>query len=116
VINSIGVGRASASTSTRRERGSRSSPIPAPSGSRPRSSTSTRRPGSIGAGPADAAIDVIDARDKDSYYSDVTGKAPQAARFPYPPGGSRATAPVAPRRGHFDHLEPPAWEFSAAMV
>ena len=73
-------------------------------------------PGSIGAGPADAAIDVIDARDKDSYYSDVTGKLRKRPRFPYPPGGSRATAPVAPRRGHFDHLEPPAWEFSAAMV
>jgi len=73
-------------------------------------------PGSIGAGPADAAIDVIDARDKESYYSDVTGKLRKRPRFPYPPGGSRATAPVAPRRGHFDHLEPPAWEFSAAMV
>jgi len=73
-------------------------------------------PGSITPGPADAAIDVIDARDKASYYSDVTGKLRARPRFPYPPDGPRATLPVAPRRGHFDHLEPPAWQFSAAMV
>ena len=73
-------------------------------------------PGSITPGPADAAIDVIDARDKVSYYSDVTGKLRARPRFPYPPDGPRATPPVAPRRGHFDHLEPPAWQFSAAMV
>jgi hypothetical protein len=73
-------------------------------------------PGSIGPGPADAAIDVIDARDKTSYYSDTTGKLRVRPRFPYPADAPRATRPVEPRRGHFDHLAPPAWEFSAAMV
>jgi hypothetical protein len=73
-------------------------------------------PGSIGPGPADAAIEVIDAPNKDSYYSDTTGALRKRPRFPYPPDGRRATKPVAPRHGHFDHLEPPAWEFSAAMV
>jgi len=73
-------------------------------------------PGSIGPGPADAAIDVIDAKDKLSYYSDTTGALRKRPRFPFPPGGARATRPVEPRHGHFDHLKPPAWEFSAAMV
>jgi len=74
------------------------------------------QPGSIGAGPADAAIEVIDAKKKNSYYSDITGKLRKRPRFPYPVDGPRATPPVAPRRGHFDHLAPPTWEFSAAMV
>ena len=73
-------------------------------------------PGSIAPGPADDTIAVIDARDKLSYYSDTTGKLRKRPRFPYPADGPRATAPVEPRRGHFDYLDPPAWQFSAAMV
>lgn len=73
-------------------------------------------PGAIGPGPADTAIDVIDAKDKPSYYSDTTGVLRKRPRFPFPAGGRRATRPVEPRRGHFDYLAPPAWEFSAAMV
>lgn len=73
-------------------------------------------PGSIDPGPRDAAIDVIDAKNKDSYYSDTTGKLRKRPVYPYPSDAPRATRPAAPRRGHFDHLEPPAWEFSAAMV
>jgi len=73
-------------------------------------------PGAIGPGPADAAIDVIDAKDKLSYYRDTTGALRKRPRFPFPPGGARATRPVEPRHGHFDHLKPSAWEFSAAMV
>ena len=73
-------------------------------------------PGTIRPGPADDAIDVIDAVAKPSYYSDATGKLRRRPRFPYPPAGRRATPPVEPRRGHFDHLQPPSWEFSAAMT
>jgi hypothetical protein len=73
-------------------------------------------PGSIRPGPADAAVEIIDAKDKPSYYSDTTGKLRARPRFPYPADGPRASRPVPPRHGHFDHLAPPSWEFSAAMV
>jgi hypothetical protein len=72
-------------------------------------------PGSIGPGPSDAAIEVIDAKDKRCYYN-ITGKLRKRPRFPFPPDGKRATKPVPPRHGHFDYLKPPAWEFSAAML
>lgn len=73
-------------------------------------------PGAIDPGPGDAAITVIDARDKPSYYSDTTGKLKKRPRYPYPADGPRATGPVEPRHGHFDYLKPPTWQFAGAML
>jgi hypothetical protein len=72
-------------------------------------------PGSIRPGPADDVIAVIDALDKPCYYTDA-GKLRKRPRYPYPPAAPRATEPVEPEGGHFDHLKPSAWQFSSAMA
>jgi hypothetical protein len=70
----------------------------------------------IGVGPADSTIEVIDALDKPSYFSNATGKLRQRPRPPYPQDGPRSSRPAAPRDGHFTHLAPGQRAFSAAMV
>jgi hypothetical protein len=72
--------------------------------------------GPIGPGPADATIEVIDALDKPSYFSDSTGKARKRPRPPYPADGPRTSRPATPRHGAFTHLKPGQRAFSAAMV
>jgi hypothetical protein len=73
-------------------------------------------PGSIRPGPADAAIDVIDAHDKLSYYNDRTFALRTRPRYPFPPGGRRTRAPAVARGGHFAHIRPGRRAFAAAMV
>jgi hypothetical protein len=74
------------------------------------------RPGSIGPGPRDDALDVIDALDKPSYCSDATGRVKKRPRPPYPPDGPRTTRPARPVGGHFAHIRPGRRAFSAAMA
>jgi hypothetical protein len=73
-------------------------------------------PGSIRPGPADAAIDVIDALRKPSYYSDRTFTMRARPRPPYPLDGPRSPAPAVARGGHFSHIRPGRRAFTAAMV
>jgi hypothetical protein len=72
--------------------------------------------GPIGEGPADATIEVIDALDKSSYFSDASGKLRRRPRPPYPTDGPRSSRPAAPRDGNFTHLAPGQRAFSAAMA
>jgi hypothetical protein len=71
------------------------------------------RPGTIGAGPADRDVYVVDALDKSPYFD---GQRESGRRPPYRgPRGPRARS----RRGHFDHLQPSgstARQFSCANV
>ena len=74
------------------------------------------RPGTIGPGPADARIRVIDAEGRGSRrwkvpYTDVTGE--PRWRPPYPVRDPRLP-PVRARGGHFDHLRPGTRAFLAA--
>ena len=73
-------------------------------------------PGSIGPGPRDAAIDVIDAPSKEPYCSDATGRVKKRPRPPYPADGPRTTRPATPQGGHFAHIRPGRRAFSAAMA
>jgi hypothetical protein len=72
------------------------------------------RPGTIGAGPQDAAMYVVDAVGKNPYFSDGV----QRAEPPY--RGPRSARTARPDRdGHFDHIKPvpaTAREFSAASA
>ena len=75
------------------------------------------RPGTIGPGPADSRIRVIDAVGRRPYkwklpYSDSTSGEPRW-RPPYPSGDPRHT-PVKARRRHFDHVRVGTRAFSAA--
>jgi hypothetical protein len=75
------------------------------------------RPGTIGPGPADSRIRVIDAVGQRPFrwklpYSDTTIGEPRW-RPPYPSRDPRRT-PVKGRRGHFDHLRVGTPAFSAA--
>ncbi len=64
------------------------------------------RPGTIRAGPQDEGIYVVDAEDKIPYY--LSG---------WPPYTGPTRPPAEPDPiGHFDHIEPPDDEFSAATV
>jgi hypothetical protein len=72
--------------------------------------------GSIGPGPADAAIDVIDALDKPSYFSDRTFLMRARPRPPYPADGPRSPRPAIPLGGHFAHIKPGRRAFTAAMT
>jgi hypothetical protein len=72
-------------------------------------------PGSIGPGPCDATIAVIDAPNKPCYCSDTTGRVRKRPRPPYPPDGPRTRRPATPLRGHFAHIRPGRRAFSAAM-
>jgi hypothetical protein len=67
----------------------------------------SRTPGSIGPGPSDERMYVVDALDKSKPYE-----------FPYlPPFSGPANAPVLPGLdGHFDHLEVGTREFNAAHM
>jgi hypothetical protein len=67
------------------------------------------RPGSIGPGPRDASMHVVDACRKFPYRRDADASI--RARPPY--RGRRFPA-VRPRRGHFDHLVPGTRSFDAA--
>jgi hypothetical protein len=72
------------------------------------------RPGTIGPGPADARMYVVDALAKPPYSDEATGE--PRWRPPYPRRAPRRK-PVRPRRnGHFDHLRPGTRAFSAAHV
>lgn len=73
-------------------------------------------PGSIGLGPADARITVIDALDKPPYCSDATGRVKKRPCPPYPADGPRTRRPAVPERGHFAHIRPGSRAFSAAMA
>jgi hypothetical protein len=73
-------------------------------------------PGSIGAGPRTATIEVIDALDKPSYCSDATGRVKKRPRPPYPADGPRTTRPAKPEGGHFAHIRPGRRAFSASMA
>jgi hypothetical protein len=73
-------------------------------------------PGTIGPGPCDATIDVIDAPDKSPYCSDATGRVKKRPRPPYPPDGPRVRRPAAARGGHFAHIRPGGRAFSATMA
>ena len=73
-------------------------------------------PGSIRPGPADAVIEVIDALDKPSYYTDRTFQMRARPRPPYPPTGRRTPAIAVARSGHFAHIRPGRRAFAAAMV
>lgn len=66
-----------------------------------------RPPGSIGPGPSDERMYVVDALGKESHYE-----------YPYlPPWRGPASAPVEPGPdGHFDHLVPGTREFMAAHM
>jgi hypothetical protein len=75
-----------------------------------------RTRGPIGEGPADATIQVIDALDKPSYFSDATGNLRRRPCRPYPIDGPRSSRPAQPRDGRFTHLAPGQRAFSAAMV
>jgi hypothetical protein len=72
------------------------------------------RPGTIGSGPRDAAMYVVDALGKKPYFSDGV----QRANPPY--RGPRSARTARPdRAGHFDHIKPvpaTAREFSSASV
>jgi hypothetical protein len=75
------------------------------------------RPGTIGPGPADSRIRVIDADGRRPYkwklpYSDSAAGEPRW-RPPYPPGDPRHP-PLKARRGHFDHVRVGTRAFSAA--
>jgi hypothetical protein len=72
-------------------------------------------PGSIGPGPSDATIAVIDTPNKPCYCSDTTGRVRKRPRPPYPPDGPRTRRPATPERGHFAHIRPGRRAFSAAM-
>ena len=68
-------------------------------------------PGTIEAGPADQLMRVVDAVDKEPYTR------PQGPPRGAPPYQGRARDPVAPGPdGHFDHVSPGTFEFSAAAV
>src|SRR5262245_16552029 len=72
------------------------------------------KPGTIGAGPEDPRIRVVDAVRKTPYRDLQTGE--YLWRPPYPKGMPREQ-PVRPGpRGEFDHLEPGTREFSAATA
>lgn len=73
-------------------------------------------PGSIRPGPADAAIEVIDALDKPSYYHDRTFALRTRPRYPFPPNGRRTPAVAVAKGGHFAHIRPGRRAFAAAMV
>ena len=73
-------------------------------------------PGSIGSGPTDASIAVIDALDKPPYCSDTTGRVKKRPVPPYPADGPRSRRPAAPERGHFAHIRPGRRAFSSAMA
>jgi hypothetical protein len=75
------------------------------------------RPGTIGPGPADSRIRVIDAMGRRPHkwklpYSDSASGEPRW-RPPYPPRDPRHQ-PVTARRGHFDHVRTGTRAFSAA--
>jgi hypothetical protein len=70
-------------------------------------------PGTIGPGPKDDYIEVIDAVGKDPYKDEETAK--PRSRPPYPEDGKRQP-PVKARGGHFDHLRPGTRDFSSATV
>jgi hypothetical protein len=77
------------------------------------------RPGTIGPGPADSRIHVVDAEGPAPFrrklpYSDNAVGEPRW-RPPYPPGDGRRP-PVRSHRGHFDHLRPGTRAFAAANV
>jgi len=73
-------------------------------------------PGSIGPGPTDVSIAVIDALDKPPYCSDSTGRVKKRPVPPYPASGPRSRRPAAPERGHFAHIRPGRRAFSSAMA
>jgi hypothetical protein len=66
-------------------------------------------PGSIGPGPADAVVHVVDADDDKPPYRTTPGTAP-----PYL--GPRHPAAAPGPGGHFDHLQPGTRAFSSAMA
>lgn len=72
--------------------------------------------GPIKAGPADDTIEVIDALDKPSYFSNTTGKLLRRPRPPYPKDGPRSSRVATPRNGDFTHIKPRERAFAAAMV
>lgn len=71
--------------------------------------------GPIKAGPTDDTIEVIDALNKPSYFSDTTGKLGRR-RPPYPKDGPRSSRVATPRKGDFTHIKPRERAFAAAMV
>ena len=73
-------------------------------------------PGSIGPGPTDASIAVIDAIGKSCYCSDRTGRVKKRPIPPYPVDARRTPRPAVAERNHFDHLRPGRRAFSAAMT
>jgi hypothetical protein len=75
-----------------------------------------RTRGPIAEGPSDATIQVIDALEKPSYFSDATGRLRRRPRPPYPTDGPRSSRPARPCDGSFTHLVPGQRAFSAAMV
>ena len=71
--------------------------------------------GPIKPGPADDTIEVIDALDKPSYFSDTTGKLGRR-RPPYPKDGPRSSRVATPRHGDFTHIKPRDRAVAAALV
>ncbi len=73
-------------------------------------------PGSIGPGPSNASIAVIDALGKPSYCSDTTGRVKKRPIPPYPADAPRSRRPATSERGHFAHIRPGRRAFSSAMA
>jgi hypothetical protein len=74
------------------------------------------RPGSIGPGPRDETIDVIDAPKKSPYCSDTTGRVKKRPCPPYLATPPRTRRPATPQDGHFAHIRPGGRSFSATMA
>ena len=80
---------------------------------KPRIVSVNARPGTIGPGPADPRMYVVDAVGKPPYSDEASGE--PRWRPPYPRRGPRRPR-VRPRGGHFDHLKPRTRAFAAAHL
>lgn len=80
----------------------------------PRIAYVNARPGSIGTGPEDSRIYVVDALRKEPYRDLDTGE--YIWRPPYPKSKDRERPAVPDSHGHFDHLKPRKRDFSSAAV
>jgi hypothetical protein len=73
-------------------------------------------PGSIGSGPRDETIDVLDVPKKSPYCSDATGRVKKRPCPPYVDTPPRTRRPAVPQDGHFAHIRPGGRAFSSAMA